>query len=359
MTRAGRNNILLLGGAGAALCAFTLALAAPRGTEVDFTVLPPGPAEVEQSAAEKRVPGHVSAASYLLDETPPVIEVTIYADGRGQRVLVDAGSGAVQSVAEKSRFPGMPVTGDWTETASGVLYYDIQAGPAGPTPDENSSLQMRYELFLVDGTSIVSTFDAPEPQTVLRNALLPGWIEGVGDMTPGSKRKLILPGPLAFGENAQGGIPPNALVIVDMELVGIDPYAAVPDPLPGDPVSGEPVVSATGLQHYDITVGDGPQPKGAASRVKVHYTGWLNDGTKFDSSYDLRPGQTAVAPAEFGLNEVIRGWTEGVGTMRVGGKRKLIVPYDLAYGAQGDPRRGMPPKATLTFDVELIEIVKD
>jgi peptidylprolyl isomerase len=372
MTPAAGKTIVMTGAAVAALGAFAVALAGPPSGAVDLTALPPAPAEVEASlrsagvsvadaieAATTRVPGVVSSATYRLDEAPAAIEVVIYAEGRGQRILVDAESGTVRSVTEVSRFPGMAVTGDWTEMASGVLYYDIETGPPGPTPEDNSALQMRYELLLIDGTSIVSTFDDPEPPTVLRPALLPGWIEGLGGMTAGSKRKLILPGPLAFGERAQGGIPQNAIVVVDMELVAIDPFATVPDPLPGEPVSGEPVVSATGLQHYEIVVGDGPQPAGPTSRVKVHYTGWLNDGTKFDSSYNLRPGQTEAAPAEFALNQVIPGWTEGVGSMRVGGKRKLVIPYDLAYGERGDPRRGMPPKATLTFDVELIEIVSD
>ncbi|MGA1373527.1 MAG: FKBP-type peptidyl-prolyl cis-trans isomerase [Flavobacteriales bacterium] len=105
--------------------------------------------------------------------------------------------------------------------------------------------------------------------------------------------------------------------------------------------------TASGLQYQHITVGNGPSP-GPTSKVEVHYRGTLIDGTQFDSSYDR--GETIT----FGLNQVIKGWTEGLQLMKVGGKTRFYIPQDLAYGANPNPNGPIPPYAALIFDVELI-----
>lgn len=107
--------------------------------------------------------------------------------------------------------------------------------------------------------------------------------------------------------------------------------------------------TASGLQYKVIIEGSGARPS-STDRVKVHYRGSLIDGTQFDSSYDR--GE----PLTFGLNQVIRGWTEGLQLMSIGSKYELYIPSELGYGARGAGAQ-IPPGATLIFEVELLDII--
>ena len=115
------------------------------------------------------------------------------------------------------------------------------------------------------------------------------------------------------------------------------------------------ITTPSGLQYEDELIGGGPEAK-AGQDVRVHYTGWLwengKPGAKFDSSRDRND------PFEFSLGAgmVIRGWDEGVAGMKVGGKRTLLIPPGLGYGARGTPGGPIPPNATLKFEVELLGV---
>jgi FKBP-type peptidyl-prolyl cis-trans isomerase len=117
-------------------------------------------------------------------------------------------------------------------------------------------------------------------------------------------------------------------------------------------VNGQPTTTASGLQYWDIVVGTGATAT-PGSAVKVHYSGFLTNGQKFDSSRDR--GEPFSFP--LGAGQVIKGWDEGVAGMKVGGQRQLRIPPELGYGAAGAPG-AIPPNATLIFDVELLEVDK-
>jgi peptidylprolyl isomerase len=116
------------------------------------------------------------------------------------------------------------------------------------------------------------------------------------------------------------------------------------------PSSGTEIKTPSGLRYVDQVVGNGASPS-LGKQVTVHYTGTLENGTKFDSSVDRGQPFTFT----IGVGGVIKGWDEGVMTMKVGGKRKLIIPGDLGYGPMGSPPK-IPPNATLIFDVELLGV---
>jgi peptidylprolyl isomerase len=135
----------------------------------------------------------------------------------------------------------------------------------------------------------------------------------------------------------------------DLEATPSSEESMSSEDAPAEP-DEELVTTESGLQYVDLVEGSGASPQ-SGQTVTVHYTGTLADGTKFDSSRDRgRPFSFRI-----GVGQVIRGWDEGVMSMKVGGQRKLVIPPELGYGAQG-AGGVIPPNATLIFDVELLRI---
>lgn len=310
------------------------------------------------AAAEKHVGGKATEARIEPDGDELRITVDVWKDGHRQRVNVDPVTGKVVEVKPiwSPYFPGGKVSGEPQKTESGVMYYDIRVGEGEEASDPAKPVLIHYSAWLLDGKLWQSSHQREDPIAIPLGRLPKGWAEGIKGMRAGGYRKLIIPSELALGKTSAPGLPANAAMIVDIECAGIPVNKPVsPEEIAaarkiGESVQGEPVKTPSGLHYFDIHEGDGEKPPTPTTQVKVQYTGWLTNGKKFDSSYDK--GQ----PATFGLSQVVKGWGEGVGSMKVGGRRKLIIPAELAYGLQGSPPN-VPPAATLVFDVELVEIL--
>ena len=234
-------------------------------------------------------------------------------------------------------------------TESGLQYTEIEQGD-GPVPEQGDIVSIHFRGTLEDGTEFDETYTDGQPISFPLGVgvVMPGWDEGVAMMKVGGKSKLVIPPELGLGEEGAGDlIPPNATLIFEIELVEIVPGS--PD-APREVDEEDLLTTESGLKYYDFETGDGPTAE-TGQTVAVHYTGWLEDGTKFDSSLDR--GQPFVF--ELGAGQVLQGWDQGVAGMKVGGQRQLVIPPDLGYGAQG-AGGVIPPDATLVFEVELVEI---
>ena len=139
-------------------------------------------------------------------------------------------------------------------------------------------------------------------------------------------------------------------IVVGVAVLAVLAAACAQSQAPSGGGGGDEVTTTSGLKYQDTKVGTGTEAKAGQTAV-VHYTGWLTNGTKFDSSKDR--GQPFTFP--LGGGRVIKGWDEGVQGMKVGGTRKLTIPANLGYGAQG-AGGVIPPNATLVFEVDLLEL---
>jgi peptidylprolyl isomerase len=263
----------------------------------------------------------------------------------------------VELVSVKPGPPGAPKAptevkeADYTKTATGLKYYDMVVGE-GDLAEAGKKVSVNYTGWMTDSKMFDSSLERGVPFDFVlgRKQVIPGWDEGVTGMKVGGKRQLIIPSELAYGDKGAGGvIPPKATLIFEVELLGVKEGPVGAPAAPTEVKASDYLTTTSGLKYYDMKVGTGASPKQGQS-VTVNYTGWLTDGTKFDSSLDR--GDPFTFP--IGAGQVIPGWDEGVMSMKIGGKRQLVIPSNLAYGAAG-AGGVIPPNASLIFEVELLE----
>ena len=232
---------------------------------------------------------------------------------------------------------------DAEKAASGLITRVLAKGTGEQKPGPGDLATFHYTGWTSDGQPFDSSLRRRRPSTLFLDRLMPGMSEALQMMVVGEKRRAWVPETLAFKGDA--GKPAGNLVL-DLELVGFEPSPKIP-PLDVMAPPADATKLPSGLAYRVLKAGTGTVNPKRSSRVTVHYTGWTTDGQMFDSSV-LR-GQ----PATFGLDEVIKGWTEGVALMVEGEKRRYWIPSRLAYDNAPDKPRGM-----LVFDIQLVRIDK-
>ncbi len=236
---------------------------------------------------------------------------------------------------------------DAQKTASGLASKVLTPGKGKAHPKADEIVKVHYTGWTKAGKMFDSSVTRGEPISFPLDKVIKGWTEGLQLMVVGEKRRLWIPGALAYGDTPRMGAPAGDLVF-DVELLDI---IARPKPAPVPPDVKAPPADATktasGLAYKIIKKGSGTKSPKASDTVTVNYTGWTTDGKMFDSSAN------SGEPATFGLGQVIKGWTEGLQLMKVGDTARFWIPANLAYGEH--PRPGAPA-GMLVFDVELLSM---
>jgi len=227
-----------------------------------------------------------------------------------------------------------------------LIIADLKIG-AGAAAECGSQVTVHYVGTLLDGTKFDSSRDRGQPFSFKLGAgqVIKGWDEGIALLKTGDVAVLTIPPELGYGSQSAGKIPPNSVLVFEVELMDVKEGVK-----PWDVKGKKMETTSSGLQYIVLQKGAGAKAQNG-QHVKVHYSGFLENWKVFDSSVER--GQ----PIEFtlGTGQVIKGWDEGIALMNAGDKMRLIIPYELAYGEAGRPPI-IPPKAKLIFDVELVDV---
>jgi FKBP-type peptidyl-prolyl cis-trans isomerase len=230
---------------------------------------------------------------------------------------------------------------DAVKSPSGLISKMLTPGKSVEKPAATDVVTVQYTGWRSDGMMFDSSIARGMPSTFPLDRVMAGWRECVQLMTVGELRRCWVPQALAY--NGRAGRP-TGTVVFDIELVDTRPSPMIPPPdVKAPPADAKR--TATGLAYKVLRPGKGTRSPSPFSQVSVHYTGWTTDGRMFDSSVPRG------VPTSMRLDDVIKGWSEGVPLMTEGERTRFWIPENLAYGGKGDGPRGM-----LVFDIELIQI---
>lgn len=231
-------------------------------------------------------------------------------------------------------------------TESGLTYQILEKGE-GENAQPGDKVKVHYIGKLENDTVFDSSYDRGQPFEFRlgEGRVIKGWDEGITYLNKGSKALLTIPPDIGYGDREMGDIPPNSTLIFEVELVDI-----IEAPKPWDISGVEPHVSKTGVKTYLLEKNEEGHSPVPGATVKIHYSGFLEDSTLFDSSVERGdPFQFTI-----GRSQVIPGWDEAVMDLHVGEKARLVIPPDMGYGPS---KRGkIPANSTLWFDVELLDV---
>lgn len=228
------------------------------------------------------------------------------------------------------------------------LKYTIWKKGDGTQPNPGDKVHVHYAGRLSTGEPFDNSYDRGQPFSFPLGAgrVIKGWDEGIGYLSVGDSATLVIPPDLGYGSNDRPKIPGGSTLIFDVQLMKVEEKVVIKQ---YDTEGMDAVTTTSGLQIIKLNETEGVQAE-AGKTVDVHYSGFLTDGTMFDSSVER--GQPISFP--LGTGRVIKGWDEGIALMRVGEKAKLIIPAELGYGSRATGP--IPANSTLIFDVELVGV---
>lgn len=236
-----------------------------------------------------------------------------------------------------------------TTLKSGVKIFVLKEG-TGSLPAEGDIVKANFSGYLANGKMFMSTADYGSAETFkIGDKRTPvGLDEALRLVKKGEKARIFLPWQLAFKEHgtADGSIPPKSDLYMDFEIVDVMPND---DPKPWSTKGITPIVLPSGVKIFTVKEGFGARPT-SGQAVLVHYSGFLENGKLFDSS--IPRGE----PTEFGVDQVVPGFSEALKNMKPGQKARVFIPASLGYGDSGTPDGAVPPKSNLYFDIELITV---